>query len=159
VVFALSNPTSKSECTASQVYQWTAGRAVFASGSPFPPVELDGRTFAPGQCNNAYVFPGLGLGLMVAEARIVTQPMFLAAARALAAEVGSADLESGRILPPLARIGAVSSRIAAAVAQVAWSQDVARRSRPADLAADIAASRFDPTYPSFVADADRPGGL
>jgi malate dehydrogenase (oxaloacetate-decarboxylating)(NADP+) len=158
VVLALSNPTSKSECTASQAYEWTAGRAVFASGSPFAPVELDGRTFAPGQCNNAYVFPGLGLGLMVAEARRVTESMFLAAARALAAEVGAADLESGRIFPPFARIGEVSSRIAAAVAEVAWSQGIARRARPADLAADIAALRFDPAYTLFVSEVDRAAG-
>jgi malate dehydrogenase (oxaloacetate-decarboxylating)(NADP+) len=131
---------------------------VFASGSPFAPVELDGRTFAPGQCNNAYVFPGLGLGLMVAQARRVTESMFLAAARALAAEVQAADLESGRIFPPLARIGEVSSRIAAVVAEVAWSQGIARRSRPADLAADIAAVRFDPAYPLFVSDVDRASG-
>ena len=158
VVLALSNPTSKSECTARQAYEWTAGRAVFASGSPFAPVELDGRSFAPGQCNNAYVFPGLGLGLMLAQARRVTESMFLAAARALAAEVEAADLESGRIFPPLARIGEVSSRIAAVVAEVAWSQGIARRSRPADLAADIAAVRFDPAYPLFVSDVDRAAG-
>jgi malate dehydrogenase (oxaloacetate-decarboxylating)(NADP+) len=155
VVLALSNPTSKSECTARQAYEWSGGRAVFASGSPFAPVELDGRILVPGQCNNAYVFPGVGLGLLVAEARRVTDSMFLAAAQALAAEVTDADLASGRIYPSLARIREVSGRIAAAVAEVTWAQGLARRPRPPDLEGDVAAHQFDPAYPVFVSEVDR----
>jgi len=151
IVFALSNPTSKSECTALEAYRWTSGRAVFASGSPFDPVEYDGRTLLPSQCNNAYLFPGVGLGVVAAEAARVTDEMFLAGARALSGEVSEADIESGRIYPPLARIREVSRRIAVAVAEVAWAQGLARRARPGDLDADIAAYQFDPTYPVYAA--------
>jgi malate dehydrogenase (oxaloacetate-decarboxylating)(NADP+) len=158
VVLALSNPTSKSECTAAEAYEWTAGRALFASGSPFAAVEIGGRTIAPGQCNNAYVFPGVGLGLLVAEARRVTDSMFLVAARALAGEVSDTDLASGRLYPPLARIREVSSRIAAAVAEEAWEQGLARRACPADLEADIAGHQFDTAYPVFVSEVDRSSG-
>jgi malate dehydrogenase (oxaloacetate-decarboxylating)(NADP+) len=154
VVFALSNPTSQSECTARQAYEWTGGRAVFASGSPFDPVQIDGRTFFPSQCNNSYVFPGIGLGVIVAEAARVTDEMFLAAAEALAGEVSQTDVDAGRIYPPLGRIRAVSRRIAGAVAEVAWAQGVARRERPDDLEAAIAAYQFDPSYPIY-ADAER----
>jgi malate dehydrogenase (oxaloacetate-decarboxylating)(NADP+) len=159
VVMALSNPTSKSECTAGQAYEWTGGRAVFASGSPFDPVTIGGRTMTPGQCNNAYVFPGVGLGLLVAEARRVTDSMFLAAARVLAGEASDADLASGRLYPPLARIREVSSRIAAAVAEEAWDRGLARRSRPADLEADIAAHQFDTAYPVLVSEVERASGV
>ena len=151
IVFALSNPTSKSECTALEAYRRTSGRAVFASGSPFDPVEYDGRTLLPSQCNNAYLFPGVGLGVVAAEAARVTDEMFLAGARALSGEVSEADIESGRIYPPLARIREVSRRIAVAVAEVAWAQGLARRARPGDLDADIAAYQFDPTYPVYAA--------
>jgi malate dehydrogenase (oxaloacetate-decarboxylating)(NADP+) len=151
IVLALSNPTSKSECTARQAYEWTGGRAVFASGSPFDPVVFDGRTFVPGQCNNAYVFPGVGLGAVIAESSRVTNSMFLAAGEALAATLTAEDVASGRIFPPISTIRAVSRRIAAAVAEVAWKEGVARRPRPADLDAEIAAYQFDPTYPDLLA--------
>ena len=102
VVFALSNPTSKAECTAEQAYAWTSGRAVFASGSPFAPVTLNGRVHAPAQANNSFVFPGVGFGLLLSGARRVDDALFFAAARALADEVTDTDLEQGRIFPPAA---------------------------------------------------------
>lgn len=150
IIFALSNPTSKAECTAEQAYEWTEGRAIFASGSPFAPVEFRGRTYNPGQCNNAYIFPGVGLGAIACAARRITNEMFSVAARALADEVSEADLDAGGIYPPLTRIRGVSARIATAVAELAYARGVARAPRPTDLAAHIHALMFDPTYRSDV---------
>jgi malate dehydrogenase (oxaloacetate-decarboxylating)(NADP+) len=104
IVFALSNPTSKAECTAEQAYNWSQGQAIFASGSPYDPVEIGNRFFVPGQGNNAYIFPGVGLGVVASRARRVTDEMFLAAARSLADQVTDKDLELGRIYPSLSRI-------------------------------------------------------
>jgi malate dehydrogenase (oxaloacetate-decarboxylating)(NADP+) len=150
IVFALSNPTSKSECTAEQAYGWTGGRAVFASGSPFAPVEVQGKRLVPGQGNNAYVFPGVGLGLIVSGASACTDEMFFEAARALAALVEDDDLRQGRIYPSLARVREVSAHIAEAVAEVAYRRGLARSPRPADLGAAVRASMFQPEYPTFA---------
>ena len=115
IVFALSNPTSKSECTAEEAYEHTSGRAVFASGSPFPPVRAFGREYRPGQCNNAYIFPGLGLGAVLSGARHLSSAVFAAAAHTLAGLVGADELATGCIYPAIGRIREVSARIAAAV--------------------------------------------
>ncbi len=146
IVFALSNPTSKSECTAEQAYTWSDGRAVFASGSPFPPVTLNGVTRVPGQANNAYVFPGVGMGVIAARATRVTDEMFSAAAMALSGLVGEADLVLGRIFPALGRIREVSLEIAVAVAEVAYARGLAQTPRPPDLRAHIQAQMYQPTY-------------
>jgi malate dehydrogenase (oxaloacetate-decarboxylating)(NADP+) len=150
IVFALSNPTSKSECTAEQAYGWTSGRAIFASGSPFDPVELDGKVHVPGQGNNAYIFPGVGLGVIATEASCVTDEMFFEAAKALAREVSEDDLAKGRIYPSLARIREVSAVIAAAVAEVAYRDGRARRPRPADLDAYVRSTMYEPSYEVYV---------
>ncbi len=146
LVFALSNPTSKSECTALEAYRHTEGRALFASGSPFDPVELGGTKFVPGQGNNAYVFPGIGLGLIASEARSVTDSMFLIAAKVLADEVKQDDLKLGRLYPDLVRVREVSARIAEAVATLAYDEDLARAPRPEDIPARIAELVFEPRY-------------
>jgi len=150
VVFALSNPTSKAECTAQQAYAWTGGRAIFAGGSPFAPVTLDGKTYVPGQGNNAYIFPGVGLGAVACGARIVTDELFSAAAKALAHEVSEADLERGLIYPPLAAIRRVSEAIAVAVAEVVYQRGLATQPRPDDLLAHIQSQMYLPHYQSYV---------
>jgi len=150
IVFALSNPTSKSECTAEQAYQWTNGRAVFASGSPFDPVTLGGQTFEPGQGNNAYIFPGVGLGVVVSGARLVTDEMFAKAAQALADRVGETDLNVGRIYPPISDIREVSAHIAAAVAEVAWQRDLTKEPRPKDVLGYVKSQMYEPDYKSYV---------
>jgi malate dehydrogenase (oxaloacetate-decarboxylating)(NADP+) len=146
IVFALSNPTSKSECTAEQAYNMTEGRAIFASGSPFDPVIYDGRTYVPGQANNAYIFPGVGLGVTSIRAQRVTDEMFSAAAGALARLATEDDLAQGRVFPPLPRIREVSLAIAEAVAEIAYAQGIAREPRPDDLRTFIAARMFEPDY-------------
>lgn len=150
IVFALSNPTANSECTAREAYEHTQGRAVFASGSPFAPVEMAGETLYPGQGNNAYVFPGLGLGVTFSEAERITDEMFYAAARTLARNVSDDDLAKGCVYPPLERIRGVSASVAETVAELAWEQGLARRPRPDDLQGEIRSFMFEPAYPSYV---------
>jgi malate dehydrogenase (oxaloacetate-decarboxylating)(NADP+) len=150
IIFALSNPTSKAECTAEQAYNWSDGRAIFASGSPFQPVQLENRTFVPGQGNNAYVFPGVGLGAVVSRAHRITDEMFLAAARTLADQVTDSDLELGRIFPPLSRIREVSALIAREVAAIAYRRGLTDREEPQDILADIHKQMFQPLYPHYA---------
>jgi len=150
IVFALSNPTSKAECTAEQAYVWSGGRALFASGSPFDPVNFDGKTFVPRQGNNSYIFPGVGLGTIAVRARHVTDEMFLASARALAQQVTAEDLAQGSLFPPLQNVREVSVHIAAAVAEVAYAQGHAEVERPADLAGFMRAAMYEPTYPVYA---------
>jgi malate dehydrogenase (oxaloacetate-decarboxylating)(NADP+) len=146
IVFALSNPTSKAECTAEQAYEATGGRALFACGSPFPPVSFQGRTLVPRQGNNSYIFPGLGLGAIACGATRISTPMFLVAAQTLAAQVTEADLDQGSLFPSLSTIREVSARIAVEVAEVAYASGVAARSRPENLRTMIQEHVYDPCY-------------
>jgi len=150
IVFALSNPTSKSECTAEQAYAWSGGRALFASGSPFDPVTLDGQRHVPRQGNNSYIFPGVGLGVVAVRSSRVTDEMFMAAARTLASHVSAADLAQGSLYPPLDRVREVSAHIATAVAEVAFAQGHAGIDRPADLLDHVRDQMYRPEYPAYA---------
>jgi malate dehydrogenase (oxaloacetate-decarboxylating)(NADP+) len=150
IVFALSNPTSKSECSAEQAYQETEGRALFASGSPFPAATYNGKTYVPRQGNNAYIFPGVGLGAIACGTTRITDEMFLAAATTLAGQVTPSDLDQGSLFPPLTNIRDVSARIGAAVAEVAYQRDLARKSRPEDLQAFVRSQMYDTHYSTLV---------
>jgi malate dehydrogenase (oxaloacetate-decarboxylating)(NADP+) len=150
IVFALSNPTSKAECTAQEAYEFSRGKAIYASGSPFPPYTYEGKTLVPGQGNNAYVFPGIGLGVVACQAKHVTDRMFMAAAKALAGEVQQSDLDMGRMYPSLTRIQEVSLTIAVAVAQVAYEDGLARAKKPANLRSFIKAQMWVPKYLNYV---------
>jgi malate dehydrogenase (oxaloacetate-decarboxylating)(NADP+) len=150
-VFALSNPTSRAECTAEQAYQWSGGKALFASGSPFDPITYNGKRYVPRQGNNSYIFPGVGLGVTAVAASRVTEDMFMAAARALAETVTTSDLDQGSLYPPLQAIRSASLQVATAVAEVAFRDGLAGVERPGDLAGYIRAQMYMPEYPSYVA--------
>ncbi len=150
IVFALSNPTSKSECTAEEAYGWTQGQAIFAGGSPFQPVTINGKKYVPGQCNNVYIFPGVGLGVITCAVKHVTNEMIFSAAKALAGEVTESDLEQGSIFPSLTRIREVSAAIAAAVADVAFNRGIAMKPRPDNLLKYIKSQMYEPKYRNYT---------
>jgi len=145
-IFALSNPTSRAECTAEQAYEWSKGKAIFTSGSPFDSVEYEGRSLKPGQGNNAYIFPGVGLGAIACEATHITDEMFLASAKSLAAQVSEDDLSHATLYPPLNNIRAASLEIAVAVVEKAYEQGVAQMHRPSELKSHIQGLMYDPSY-------------
>ena len=146
IIFALSNPTSKAECSAEEAYRHTDGRALFACGSPYDPVQLGGKTFVPRQGNNSYIFPGVGLGAIVSGTRLVTDEMFMVAARTLAQLVSESDINQGSLYPALPRIREVSARIAAAVAAVAYERGLAARQAPKDMLEYVQSQMYDPHY-------------
>ena len=150
VIFAMSNPTSHSECTAEQAYRFTGGRALFASGSPFPPVDYQGKQFTPGQSNNAYIFPGVGLGVTACRVKHVTDEMFFEAAKTLAENVTEEDLKAGSLYPPLKDIRRVSLAIAEAVASVAYREGLAALPKPKDLRAYLKSQMYEPIYESYL---------
>ncbi|CAO2161385.1 unnamed protein product [Urochloa humidicola] len=150
VIFSLSNPTTHSECTAEEAYNWTEGRAVFASGSPFAPVEYDGKTFVPGQANNAYIFPGFGLGLVISGATRVHEDMLLAASETLADQATQENFDKGAIFPPFTNIRKISARIAAAVAAKAYELGLATRlPAPRDLEKYAESRMYTPVYRNY----------
>lgn len=151
IIFALSNPTSKAECTAQQAYSWTNGTAIFASGSPFPPVRIEGRIFVPGQGNNMFIFPGVGLGAVACGAQKVTDEMFFTAAKTLAHLVTDDEMAAGTIYPDLGRIRQISLAIASAVCMLAWEQGLARYAEPEDIREYVRACMYHPEYRPYTA--------
>jgi malate dehydrogenase (oxaloacetate-decarboxylating)(NADP+) len=150
IIFPYSNPTSRSECSAEEAYRWSDGRAIFASGSPFPPVDIDGRRFVPNQGNNVYIFPAMAMALFATEAKRVTDDMFLTAAQAIAEQVSEESLAAGLIYPPRERILNASLHVAERVATCIFDHGLARVTRPDDVGALIRARAYKPIYPAQV---------
>src|SRR5204863_8790065 len=147
IIFPYSNPTSRSECTAEEAYRWSEGRAIFASGSPFPPVEIGGKHFVPGQGNNVYIFPAMGMAVFATEASRVTEDMFITAAQSVAEQVTERYLASGLIYPPQSRILEASLHVPDRVAIEISDRQLARVTRPDDVRALIRAKAYKPIYP------------
>jgi malate dehydrogenase (oxaloacetate-decarboxylating)(NADP+) len=150
IIFPYSNPTSHSECTAEEAYRWSQGRAIFASGSPFPPVRFADRTFVPGQGNNVYIFPAIGLAVYATGAKRVTDEMFIAAARAVAEQVTQAELDIGLIYPPQSTIMKTELYAAQRVAEVIFARGLARVPAPNDISAFVESQTYKAEYKSLV---------
>ncbi|KAL8102466.1 NADP-dependent malic enzyme-like [Apium graveolens] len=147
LIMALSNPTSQAECTAEEAYNWSEGRAVFASGSPFDPVKYNNQLYIPGQANNAYIFPGLGLGLVMSGAIRMHDEMLLAASEALACQVTQEHYDKGMTFPPFSNIRTISANIAAKVAAKAYDLGLATHlPRPEDLVKFAESCMYSPNY-------------
>lgn len=150
MIFALSNPTSKAECTAKQAYTWSEGKCLFACGSPFAPVAVGNKTFVPRQGNNSYVFPGIGFGCIFVRAKTIPNQIFLTAAKTLANLVSESDLVNGSLYPPLSQVRELSAHIAVAVADYCFKNGLAQVERPADLDKAVREAMWQPTDPKFV---------
>ena len=150
VIFALSNPTSKAECSAEQAYTWSDGKALFATGSPFDPFTYKGKTYVTGQGNNAYIFPGVGLGVVACESARVTDEMFYQAAKTLGSLVTQGDLDTGMLFPPLTKIREVSAHIAVATMEIAYKRGFAKVAKPKDMLAFAKAAQYQPVYKKYA---------
>jgi malate dehydrogenase (oxaloacetate-decarboxylating) len=150
IIFPLSNPTSKSEAKADNLIGWTDGRALVATGSPFAPVSYGGRTIPIAQCNNVYIFPAMGLGVVASGARRVTDAMMLAAARALAGNSPALKDSSASLLPPLTDIRRVAAQIAIAVGIEAQKDGLAPKLAEDELRKRVMAAQWTPAYPSLA---------
>jgi malate dehydrogenase (oxaloacetate-decarboxylating)(NADP+) len=146
IIFALSNPTERAECTAEEAYRWSEGRALYCSGVPFPPVKFDGKTLIPGQGNNLYMFPAVGLAIVATRPRRITDEMFVVAAHAVAQQVTQAELDSALLYPPQSEILSTEIAVALKVAEYIFAQGLAGVAKPADLQAFIQAQLYKPEY-------------
>jgi len=150
IIFPYSNPTSHSECSAEEAYRWSEGRAVFASGSPFPPVRWHDRTLVPGQGNNVYIFPAIGMAIYATVAKRITDEMFIAAARSVAEQVTQAELDTGLIYPPQSTILKTEVYAAQRVAEVIFKRNLARVPKPADISSFIQSRLYKPEYVAVI---------
>ncbi len=150
IIFSLSNPTEKSECTAYEAYFYTKGKAIFASGSPFPPVYLEGKTYISGQGNNVYIFPGIGLATVAFMIKKVPDVFFLEAAKVLSQQVSKQDLDGGRIFPGLSNIRKVSLEIATRVSELAYEMGLCKLPRPNSIKDHLKSLMYDPRYEVYV---------
>jgi malate dehydrogenase (oxaloacetate-decarboxylating)(NADP+) len=150
IIFALSNPTEHAECTPQEAYVWSKGKALYAAGVQFPPVSYGGRTFLPGQANNFYIFPAVGMAVYATKPKRVTDEMFIEAAHALADQVTPAELEQGLLFPPQSNILETEIKVAARVAKVAFDSHLATVERPADYEAFIRSHVYQPEYRNLM---------
>jgi malate dehydrogenase (oxaloacetate-decarboxylating)(NADP+) len=150
IIFALSNPTEHAECTPAAAYEWSQGKALYAAGVQFPPVSYGGRTLLPGQANNFYIFPAVGMAIYATQPKRVTDAMFIEAAHALADQVTQVELAQGLLFPPQSNILETEIKVAARVAQVVFDSNLACVARPADFEAFIRSNVYKPEYRNFV---------
>lgn len=151
IIFALSNPNSKAECTAAQAYQYTRGKCIFASGSPFEPVEFNGKTYTTGQGNNAYIFPGIALAVMAAQAPIVPDKTFIVAAKALSEQVRQSELEAGLVYPKIGRIREVTLHVASTVMNYFYSEGLTNyHFEPKDKLSFLRDIQYDYNYDKLI---------
>ncbi|MBW1867781.1 MAG: NAD-dependent malic enzyme [Deltaproteobacteria bacterium] len=150
VILALSNPTEHAECTAEQAYNWSKGKAIYAAGVQFPPVHLNGQVFLPGQANNFYVFPAVGMAIFATQSSRVSDEMFIEAATAVADQVPPKMLEQGLLYPPQSNILETEIQTAARVAKLVFDSGLARVDRPDDMVAFIRQHVYKPEYQKLV---------
>jgi malate dehydrogenase (oxaloacetate-decarboxylating)(NADP+) len=150
IIFALSNPTDHAECTPEEAYQWSKGKALYAAGVQFAPVSYGGQTLLPGQANNLYIFPAVGMAIYATQTKRVTDEMFIEAAQALADQVTPAQLKQGLLYPPQSNILETEIKTAARVARVVFDGNLARVARPADYEAFIRSHVYKPEYRSLI---------
>ena len=148
IVFALSNPTEKAECSADEAYRWSRGKAIYAAGVQFAPVQYEGRTFLPGQANNFYIFPAVGLAIYVTNAKRVTDEMFIEAAKSTAEQVSDQQREMGLMFPPQSNVLETEIRTAERVAKIIFDRNLARVERPRDINGWLRAQLYRPEYAS-----------
>jgi malate dehydrogenase (oxaloacetate-decarboxylating)(NADP+) len=150
IIFALSNPTDKAECTPQEAYRWSGGRALYAAGVQFPPVPIDGKTLMPAQANNLYIFPAIGMAVYATQARRVTDEMFVVAARAVADQVTEQQLDEGMLYPPQSNILETELTTATKIAEVVFDRGLARVDRPADVGRFIRQHAYSPRYQQLL---------